>query len=86
MVAAADGAVPHRLSPGAVPIDAELSVVEQSDAFLVVVEDDPEDWLVRFDRADDFDARGWAENMARIYNQRRRRPDMDARFGARRPG
>lgn len=85
---AEDGTVGDRplLRPGDVPIDADLSVVRDDDAYLVVVEDDEKDWLVRFETADGFDARGWAENMANVYNRRRSRPGgSDARFGARRP-
>lgn len=64
------------------PIDGELSVIARDDAYLVVVEEDPDDWLVRFENADGFDARGWAENMARVYNGRRARTPLEARFGA----
>ncbi|HEX5849324.1 MAG TPA: hypothetical protein VFY59_09005 [Rubrobacter sp.] len=43
---------------------------EEEAAFLVVREGDPEDWLARFEKADDFPARQWAHNMVRIYNRR----------------
>lgn len=51
-------------------VEGRLAVREEKTAFLVVRADDPEDWLVRFDRSDDFPAREWAENMARVYNRR----------------
>ena len=48
-----------------------LSVREEETAFLVVWEEDPEDWLARFEKEGDFPAREWAENMADVYNRRR---------------
>ena len=47
-----------------------LSVREEETAFLVVWEEDPDDWLARFEKVGDFPAREWAENMANIYNRR----------------
>jgi hypothetical protein len=47
-----------------------LAVVEEETAYLVVRAEDPEDWLVGFEKAPDFPAREWAENMARVYNRR----------------
>ncbi len=76
----------HRLLiDGQAQVEADLSVVESGDAYLVVVEGDDEDWLVRFEQAEDFDAHGWADNMANVYNRRRRGSAASARFGARRP-
>ena len=43
---------------------------EEEDAFLVVREGDPDDWLARFDKANGFPAREWAHNMVRVYNRR----------------
>jgi hypothetical protein len=52
-----------------------LAVREGEAAFLVVRADDPEDWLVRFEKSPGFPAREWAENMVYVYNRRlRRRP------------
>jgi hypothetical protein len=48
----------------------KLAVVEEEEAFLVVRADDPDDWLVRFEKAPDFPAREWAENMVHVYNRR----------------
>jgi hypothetical protein len=48
----------------------KLAVVEEEAAFLVVRADDPDDWLVRFEKAPDFPAREWAENMVHVYNWR----------------
>ena len=47
-----------------------LTVREESAAFLVVREEDPDDWLARFEKEDGFPAREWAENMARVFNRR----------------
>ena len=35
-------------------VDEELAVVEEEAAFRVVRADDPEDWLVRFEKSPDF--------------------------------
>ena len=51
-------------------VDGRLAVREEEEAFLAVREEDPEDWLARFDKADDFPAREWAHNMVRVYNRR----------------
>jgi hypothetical protein len=51
-------------------VDGELAVVEEEAAFFVVRAEDPEDWLVRFEKSPDFPAREWAENMVRVYNMR----------------
>ena len=48
----------------------KLAVVEEGAAFFVVRADDPDDWLVRFEKAPDFPAREWAENMVHVYNRR----------------
>jgi len=47
-----------------------LAVREEGAAFLVVREEDPEDWLARFEKGEGFPAREWAENMARVFNRR----------------
>ena len=47
-----------------------LAVVEEPDRFLVVVEDDPSDWLCAFAKDADFPAERWARDMARTYNAR----------------
>jgi hypothetical protein len=64
-----------------------LVVIEEADRFLVAHEQDPHDWLCAFAKRDGFDARTWAENMARTYNARsalsrtssRRRPAASGR-------
>ena len=55
----------------------KLAVREEIAAFLVVREEDPEDWLARFEKGEDFPAREWAENMARFYNRRVERRSME---------
>jgi hypothetical protein len=51
-------------------VDGRLAVVEEETAFLVVRDDAPDDWLVRFEKSPDFPAREWAENMINVYNRR----------------
>jgi hypothetical protein len=51
-------------------VDGRLAVREEEAAFFVVRAEDPEDWLVRFEKSSDFPAREWAENMVRVYNRR----------------
>ncbi len=51
-------------------VAGRLAVREEEAAFLVVRADDPEDWLVRFEKSPDFPAREWAENMVSVYNRR----------------
>ncbi len=51
-------------------VDGRLAVREERAAFLVVREEDPDDWLARFEKEDGFPAREWAENMARVFNRR----------------
>jgi hypothetical protein len=51
-------------------VDGRLAIIEEEEAFLVVRADDPDDWLVRFEKRPDFPAHEWAENMVRVYNRR----------------
>ena len=51
-------------------VNGQLAVREEEGAFLVVRAEDPEDWLVRFEKSPGFPAREWAENMVRVYNRR----------------
>ncbi len=51
-------------------VDRRLAIIEEEEAFLVVRADDPDDWLVRFEKSPNFPAREWAENMVRVYNRR----------------
>jgi hypothetical protein len=51
-------------------VDGKLAVREGEAAFFVVRAEDPDDWLVRFEKSPDFPAREWAENMVRVYNLR----------------
>ena len=50
--------------------EGRLAVREEEEAFLVVQAEDPDDWLVRFEKSPDFPAREWAENMVQVYNRR----------------
>jgi hypothetical protein len=58
-------------------VDGPLVVREEEAAFVVVREGDPEDWLARFEKGDEFPARAWAENMAEVYNRRLRERDAE---------
>lgn len=55
---------------GSRQVDGELAVREEEAAYLVVLDDDHADWLVRFEKADDFMAQEWAEHMVHTYNER----------------
>ena len=48
-----------------------LIVLETDEAFIVVREADPDDWIARFDKGTLFPAREWAERMVMQYNARR---------------
>lgn len=67
------------------PVDGVLDVLEDDEACFVIVDGEPEDWLVRFEKAADFAARDWAQNMARVYNRRRGHESDDARWGVAAP-
>jgi hypothetical protein len=54
----------------ATQVEGRLAVREEEAAFLVVREEDTEDWLARFDKSSGFPAREWAQNMVRVYNRR----------------
>ena len=47
-----------------------LTVVEAEGTYLVVNEDDPEDWVACFTQDERFPAHDWAERMAELYNLR----------------
>ena len=51
-------------------VEGKLAVREEDEAFLVVREEVPGDWLARFDQGDGFPARAWAEKLVRVYNRR----------------
>ena len=54
-------------------VDGKLAVCEEGEAFLVVREGDPDDWLARFEKGGGSPAREWAENMVRVFNRRLQR-------------
>ena len=56
------------------PILGPLAVSEDAEQCLVVDAGDQEDWVVRFDKSDQFPAREWADNMVNVYNGRLRSP------------
>ncbi len=69
------------------PVAGRLAVVDEADRVLVVLEDDPSDWVCAFAKAGAFPAGRWAQDMARTYNARleiscassRRRPAASGR-------
>jgi hypothetical protein len=68
-------------------IEGRLSVREEESAFLVVREEDPDDWLARFEKDGHFPARERAENMVNVYNKRlTRRPTGPPTPPGTRPG
>ena len=67
--------------PDGPQVEGPLAVRETEAAFLVVREEDPDDWLARFEKGDGFPARAWAENMVEVYNRRLRGHDADRRSG-----
>ena len=52
------------------PVAGRLAVVDEDDRVLVVLEDDPSDWVCAFAKASDFPADRRARDMARTYNAR----------------
>jgi hypothetical protein len=48
----------------------KLANQETEKAYFVVACDDPEDWLVRFEKGSGFPALEWADNMIRLFNAR----------------
>jgi len=56
------------------PLMGPLAVDEDEERCLVVDAGDEEDWVVRFDKSDEFPAREWADNMVTVYNHRLRSP------------
>jgi hypothetical protein len=51
-------------------VAGRLAVLDEPDRVLVVLEDDPTDWVCAFAKVRGFPARRWAEDMARTYNAR----------------
>jgi hypothetical protein len=58
------------------PLDRPLDAIEDHDAWWVVVDHEPEDWLVRFEKNASFDASDWAFNMVRTFNSRLRASEL----------
>ena len=46
-----------------------LIIIDQDHAITVAWADDPEDWVVRFDKQPGFPALKWAERMVKMYNR-----------------
>ena len=64
------------------PVTGRLAVVDEGDRVLVVLEDDPTDWVCAFAKARGFPADRWAQDMARTYNARL---DVSSASNRRRP-
>jgi len=63
-----------------------LAVVDTEAAIFVVLAEDQQDWLVRFEKDGQFPAAEWAHHMVDVYNDRLRRGDTGDRWQARPPG
>ncbi len=48
----------------------KLTLIETEQAYLVVFDNNPDDWVVRFSKSNSFPAREWAERIAKLYNLR----------------
>jgi hypothetical protein len=71
----------------ALAIDGPLALVEDESAIYVVQEDDPNDWLVRFEKDGSFPAASWAYHMVAVYNDRlSEQGGSRSRWDARPPG
>lgn len=46
----------------------KLTLIETEEAYLVVFDNNPDDWVARFSKRNSFPAQEWAERMARLYN------------------
>lgn len=67
-------------------IAGPLAVVDTEAAIFVVLEEDRQDWLVRFEKDGQFPAAEWAHHMVDVYNDRLRHGDARGRWQARPPG
>jgi hypothetical protein len=52
------------------PVDRPLEVVEDASAYYVVMADDHEDWLLRYEKDPEFPARTWATRLVAAFNRR----------------
>jgi hypothetical protein len=52
------------------PVEGPLAVVEVADAWLVVREECPDDWLALFEKSGGAESREGAWGLARLYNRR----------------
>lgn len=48
----------------------QLTLIETEEAYLVVFDNNPDDWVARFSKCNRFPAQEWAERMAKLYNLR----------------
>lgn len=49
-------------------MDGKLNLIENENAVWVVWADDPDNWIVCFQKTEQFPARAWAERMLTINN------------------
>ena len=64
----------ERTGGARLPLLGPLAVNEDAERCLVTDAEDEEDWVVRFDKGDEFPAREWADNMVNVYNRRLESP------------
>ena len=67
------------------PLLGPLAVSEDAERCLVVDAEDEEDWVVRFDKGDQFPAREWADNMVGVYKRRLSAPGAGTASARRAP-
>ena len=48
----------------------QLSLIETEEAYLVVFDNNPDDWIARFSKENGFPAREWAERMIREFQEK----------------
>ena len=47
----------------------QLTLIEREEAYLVVFDNNPDDWVARFSKENGFPARKWAERMIREFQE-----------------
>ncbi len=48
----------------------QLTLIETEEAYLVVFDNNPDDWVAHFRKSNHFSAQEWAARMAKLYNLR----------------
>ena len=56
----------------------QLTLIETEKAYLVVFDNNPDDWVARFSKDNRCPAREWAERMIRLYDLREQEKEAEA--------